>query len=93
LAQVGGVSSGDGHQLQTLAEVLPFREPLEGARTSDDDDAVASSAVDRFRRKRRKPFVAFGDGDDAAADDDDDEFDTNTVINDLVSTLQIFFSS
>jgi hypothetical protein len=80
-----GASSGDGHLLQTLAEVLPVREPVESsgqARTRDDTVSLSestSSAVDRFQRKRRKPFVAFGDGDDAF----DDGFETNTVINDL----------
>ena len=80
-----GAASSDGHVLQTLAEVLPVREPIESsgnARTRDDSLSLsesASSAVDRFQRKRRKPFVAFSDGDDAF----DDDFETNTVINDL----------
>jgi hypothetical protein len=83
-----GTGSVDSHQLQTLAEVLPVREPVESgvrARTPKDNvDSVSlaessTSAVERFRQKRRKPFFAFGEGDD----DIDDGFDTHTVINDL----------
>ena len=80
-----GNGSIDSHQLQTLAEVLPIREPVDTgvrARTPKDNvDSVSlaessSSAVERFRQKRRVPFLAFGEG-------DDDNIDTHTVINDL----------
>ena len=84
-----GDTAADSHQLQTLAEVLPIREPVESsgvrARTSKDNvDSVSlaessTSAVERFRRKKRKPFLAFGEANDSF----NDEFDTNTVINDL----------
>ena len=71
--------SSDGHQLQTLAEVLPVREPVTDSFDSRDSETMSA---ERFRRNRRKPFIAFGE-DDEVDETVDDNFDTTTVINDL----------